>query len=134
MKFLGNIIWFVFGGFISFLSWIFIGLLWSITIIGLPVGIQCFKIARLSAWPMGRDVIVSTEGSSLFFNLIWIIFGGIEIAATHMIIGLLLCLTIIGIPFGQQHFKLAKLALFPFGADIINDTQQVVMRTAVPYV
>lgn len=134
MKFLGNIIWFVFGGFISFLSWIFIGLLWSITIIGLPVGIQCFKIARLSAWPMGRDVIVSTEGSSLFFNLIWIIFGGIEIAATHMIIGLLLCLTIIGIPFGQQHFKLAKLALFPFGADIINDRQQVVMRTAVPYV
>lgn len=133
MKFIGNILWFIFGGFISFLTWVFIGLLWSITIIGLPVGIQCFKIASLSAWPMGRDAIVSTDGSSLLFNLLWIIFGGIEIAATHVIIGLMLCLTIVGIPFGQQHFKLAKLALFPFGAKIINDRQQIVMQTAVPY-
>lgn len=133
MKFIGNILWFIFGGFISFLAWMLIGLLWSITIIGLPVGIQCFKIARLSAWPMGRDVIVSANGSSLLFNLLWIVFGGIEIAASHLFIGLILCLTIIGIPFGRQHFKLAKLALFPFGANIINDRHQVVLTTAVPY-
>lgn len=133
MKFLGNIIWFVFGGFINFLAWSFIGLLWSITIIGLPVGIQCFKIAGLSAWPMGREVLISTSGSSLLFNLVWIIFGGIEIAAANLFSGLLLCLTVIGIPFGLQQFKLAKLALFPFGASVVNDRQQVVMRTGVPY-
>lgn len=133
MKFIGNILWFIFGGFISYLAWMFIGLLWSITIIGLPVGIQCFKIARLSAWPMGRDVVVSANGSSLLFNILWIIFGGIEIAASHIIVGLILSLTIIGIPFGRQHFKLAKLALFPFGANIINERQQVILRTDVPF-
>lgn len=134
MKILGNIIWFIFGGFINFIAWSIIGVLWCITIIGIPVGIQCFKIARLSAWPMGREVLVSTGGSSLLFNLLWIIFGGIEIAAANVISGLFLCITIFGIPFGLQQFKLAKLALFPFGAEIINDRQQVVMRTGIPYV
>lgn len=133
MKFLGNLIWFIFGGFVNFIAWSFIGILWCITIIGIPVGVQCFKIARLSAWPMGREVHHSGNGASFFMNIFWIIFGGIEIATVHLISGLILCVTIIGIPFGVQQFKLAKLALFPFGAEILNERQQVVMKTSVPY-
>ncbi len=133
MKFLGNLIWFIFGGFINFITWGFIGLLWCMTIIGIPVGIQCFKIARLSAWPMGREVYHSNSGGSFIMNILWLIFGGIEIAAMHLFSGLILCVTIIGIPFGLQQFKLVKLALFPFGAEIHNERQQVVMRTEVPY-
>lgn len=120
MSIIGNIIWFIFGGILAGLAWFFVGLCWCITILGIPVGLQCFKLGRLSFFPFGRDVELSDKTSSLLLNVLWLIFGGVELAVTHAFFGLLLCVTIIGIPFGLQHFKLAKLALLPFGAEIVS--------------
>ncbi|MGK0552072.1 YccF domain-containing protein [Enterococcus faecalis] len=119
MTTLGNIIWFIFGGFIGGLGWLLAGLLWCITIIGIPVGLQCFKFASLSFWPFGKEVEYSTSGISFVINIIWLIVSGLPLAITHCVSGLLLYITIIGIPFGNQSFKLAKLALMPFGARIV---------------
>lgn len=118
MSILGNIIWFLTGGIISGLCWYFVGLLWCISVIGIPVGLQCFKLGKLSFFPFGKDISLSSKTSSILLNILWLIFGGVELAITHVTFGLILCVTIIGIPFGMQHFKLAKLALLPFGAEI----------------
>lgn len=118
MKILGNIVWFILGGFISWLSWIVIGILWSITIIGIPVGKQCFKFAKMSAAPFGKEIQFSDRGSSFLFNIVWLILGGFVMVVEEIGLGILFCLTIVGIPFGLQHFKHAKLALLPFGATI----------------
>lgn len=126
MKFLANLIWFLFGGLISGLVWIIIGILWSITIIGLPVGLQCFKMAKLHFWPFGKRVVYSTNTSSLIFNILWLMFGGIPIALAELSSGVFLCLTIIGIPFGIQQFKMAVLALLPFGARVIPSNSKYV--------
>uniref|UniRef100_UPI0040561917 YccF domain-containing protein n=1 Tax=Acetatifactor sp. TaxID=1872090 RepID=UPI0040561917 len=115
---LGNILWFLFGGAISGLSWLFIGCLWCITFVGIPVGMQCFKLAGLSFFPFGKDVNYGGGAPSLIMNIIWIIISGIPLAIEHVALGAVLCITIIGIPFGLQHFKLAKLALMPFGAEV----------------
>ncbi|MGX6977676.1 YccF domain-containing protein [Vagococcus elongatus] len=119
MSCLGNIIWFIFGGFLGGLGWTIVGLIWCVTIIGIPVGLQCFKLAGLSFWPFGKEVVYDSSGVSFLINILWLIFGGIELAIAHCISGLLLCLTIIGIPFAMQSFKLAKLALMPFGARVV---------------
>ncbi|NLW53057.1 MAG: YccF domain-containing protein [Tissierellia bacterium] len=118
MKALGNILWFLFGGLWAYLAWCLIGILWSITIIGIPIGKQCFKIASLSLFPFGKRIETNHNNLSLIVNILWIIFGGIELAITHLIIGVVLVLTIIGAPFGRQHFKLARLSLAPFGVEI----------------
>ena len=118
MRFIGNILWLILGGVLLAILWALIGLLWCITIIGIPVGLQCFKFARLCLWPMGHDVKLSSGAMSLILNIFWLIFGGLELAITHIVVGLVLCITIIGIPFGKQSFKLASLALMPFGATI----------------
>lgn len=119
MKFLGNIIWLVFGGIFTAIAWFLSGLILCLTIIGIPFGTQCFKISSLVLWPFGKEVELGNFGvGGLFFNIIWIIFFGWELALGHLITGLLFCITIIGIPFGLQHFKLAKLGLIPFGAKI----------------
>lgn len=115
---LGNIIWFLCGGFISGLSWLLAGVLWCCTIIGIPVGLQCFKLAGLSFFPFGKEVQYGGGAGSLLLNIIWIIFSGLPLAIESALFGLLLCITIIGIPFGLQHFKIAKLALMPFGATV----------------
>lgn len=115
---LGNLLWFIFGGFISGLSWTLIGCLWCITIIGIPVGLQCFKFAGLSFFPFGKEVEYGGGAVSLLVNIIWLIVSGIPMAVEFAVIGGILCVTIIGIPFGLQMFKLAKLALMPFGAKI----------------
>lgn len=115
---LGNIIWFICGGLISGLSWLFIGGLWCITIIGIPVGLQCFKIAGLCFFPFGKEVIYGGGAGSFLLNIIWLILSGIVLAIESAIIGIILCITIVGIPFGLQHFKIAKLALMPFGTSI----------------
>lgn len=121
MSILGNLIWFMLGGFIPAILWFFFGLLWSITIIGIPVGVQCFKMASLQLFPFGKDVSYSSMGAgSLLVNIIWIVVGGIELAVANVLIGILFCMTIIGIPFGLQSFKMAKLSLMPFGAKIIH--------------
>ena len=104
------------------LSYLLLGILYCLTIIGLPIGLQLFKLASLSLAPFGREAIDrnGTMGCwPLCLNLLWIVFGGIEMALTHALIGLLFCITIVGIPFGMQHFKLGLLALMPFGKEIV---------------
>jgi uncharacterized membrane protein YccF (DUF307 family) len=116
---LGNLIWIVFGGLVSALLWFIAGVLCCISLVGIPFGIQCFKIASFIFWPFGRDVEVGGFGiGGLLGNILWLILFGWELAFTHLAIGLVFCITIIGIPFGRQHLKLAKLALIPFGARI----------------
>ena len=118
MSLLGNIIWFVFGGLLLGLAYIFFGLLYCITIVGIPFGYQLMKIGFYAMHPFGKSPTfdpVPMGCLSLVFNILWIIFGGIELAIAHLIVGAVLCVTIIGIPFGMQHFKLAKLAILPFG-------------------
>jgi uncharacterized membrane protein YccF (DUF307 family) len=119
MSCLGNVLWFIFGGIFSGLSWLIAGLLWCITIVGIPVGIQCFKFMELSFFPFGKQVVYGGGVGSLLLNILWIIFSGIPLAVGHSIAGCIFCITIIGIPFGLQFFKIAKLALMPFGAQIV---------------
>lgn len=116
---LGNVLWFVFGGVFSGLSWCLAGLLWCITIVGIPVGMQCFKFASLSFFPFGKEVRYGGGAGSLLLNIIWLIVSGVPLALEHAVFGVLLCVTVIGIPFGLQHFKLAQLALMPFGAEVL---------------
>lgn len=119
MNFIGNIIWLVFGGIIAAILWFLSGLLLCITVIGIPFGIQCFKIANFVLWPFGRDVEIGNFGAGgLILNVIWILVFGWELAVAHVIVGAIFFLTIIGIPFGLQHMKFAKLSLAPFGARI----------------
>ena len=121
MSLLGNLVWLIFGGFFMAASYFILGLAYCITIIGIPVGVQLFKLGMLSLSPFGHDV-VDRGGAmgcwSMFLNILWIVFGGIEMALTHAVMGLIFCVTIVGIPFGKQHFKLALLALMPFGKEI----------------
>lgn len=94
-----------------------------ITIIGIPFGIQTFKLAFLALLPFGKEVQTKPESGgclSLFMNILWLIFGGLAICISHLLFGLVLCITIIGIPFGRQHFKLAALALAPFGKTVVE--------------
>lgn len=121
MKFLGNLLWLVLGGLIVALYYYFMGLLFCITIIGIPFGVQLFKIGTFALWPFGHEVTSGPNDSgclAIIMNVIWIIFGGVEIALTHLTFGVICCITIIGIPFGLQHFKMALLALVPFGKTI----------------
>ena len=119
MSILGNIVWLIFGGIIGAIAWAISGLLLCVTIIGIPFGVQCFKIAGFVLWPFGRDIDIGNFGAGgLIFNIIWILLFGWEFAIGHLVIGLVFCLTVVGIPFGLQHFKLAKLGLIPFGARI----------------
>jgi len=123
MNFIGNLIWLIFGGLAAALGYIFGGFILCITIIGIPFGLQCFKIAGLVIWPFGKKVVSSNGGSgclSLLFNIIWIFTGGLYTTLMHLVFGALLFITIIGIPFAKQHFKLAELSLAPFGKEVIN--------------
>lgn len=116
---LGNFLWFVLGGCVSGLAWCLAGVLWSVTIVGIPVGIQCFKLAALSFFPFGKEVVYGGGIGSLLLNIIWLLVSGIPLAIGHIFFGIAFCCTIVGIPFGLQHFKLAKLALMPFGAEVL---------------
>ena len=116
MNLLGNILWCLLGGLASALGWFCAGILWCVTIVGIPVGMQCFKFASLSFFPFGKEVIYGGGAGSLLLNVIWILVSGLPLAIEHLAFGVVLCITVIGIPFGMQHFKLAKLALMPFGA------------------
>ena len=121
MKFLGNILWLIMGGLVVSLYYALMGILFCITVIGIPFGLQLIKMAGLAHWPFGRDVHSDTNDGgclAIIMNVIWIIFGGIEIALLHVGFGIACCLTIVGIPFGMQHFKMAILAFVPFGKKI----------------
>ncbi len=104
-------------GFLA--GWLLAGVLWCITIVGIPLGTQCFKFASLSFFPFGKEVEYGGGVGSLLLNVLWLILTGIPMAVGSAVMGCVLCVTIIGIPFGLQHFKIAKLALMPFGARII---------------
>ncbi len=118
MNLLGNILWIIFGGFFSGLSWLVSGILWCITIIGIPYGRQCFKFASMSFAPFGKEVTYGGGTPSFIANIIWLIFFGLPMALENIVFGCLWCITIIGIPFGLQFFKIAKLSLMPFGSKI----------------
>jgi|SRR6185312_1858325 len=121
MSALGNLLWIIFGGFFIFLEYIIGGLVLCLTIIGIPFGLQCIKIGIASLAPFGKkivDVPGTSATLSLLLNVLWMIFGGIWIALSHLFLGILLCITLIGIPFGMQHFKLMQLGIMPFGKDL----------------
>ena len=120
MRTLGNILWFLFGGLIGGLAWTLAGCIWCITIIGIPFGLQCFKFASLAFFPFGKDVVYGGGGVSFLANIIWLIFFGWEMALGYLALGAGWCITIVGIPVGLQCFKMAKLSLMPFGADVIS--------------
>ncbi len=121
MRLIGNLLWIIFGGLISALLWIIAGCFWCITIIGIPWGLQCFKFSSISFDPFGKEVVYRGGAVSFLANLIWILLSGLEMAVANVIIGIILCITIIVIPFGRQYFKIAKLALMPFGAEVVRE-------------
>ena len=120
MKIIGNILWFLLGGFLLALLWTLAGLILCITIIGIPFGLQCLKIAALMLHPFGHEVVYgSVRIGHLLGNILWIRLFGWELALASLIAGLLCCITIVGIPFGLQGIKFAQLSLMPFGAQIV---------------
>jgi uncharacterized membrane protein YccF (DUF307 family) len=123
MNLIGNLIWLIFGGLAASIGYFFGGIILCITIIGIPFGLQCFKIAGFVLWPFGRRVV--NNGNSLgclstIFNIIWIIFGGLYTALVHLFFAFILAITIIGLPFAMQHLKLVELSLMPFGKSIVG--------------
>ena len=117
MSFIGNVIWIVFGGFIAALGYIIGGIVLCATIIGIPFGLQSIQLGFASLAPFGKEVMPQERSGgllSLVFDAIWLIVFGWEIAVAHLIVGLIMTVTIVGIPFGKQHFKLIPVALFPF--------------------
>ena len=122
MSLLGNIVWFVFGGFFSFLGYLLSGLCLCLTIVGIPFGIQSIKIGVAILAPFGKEVVELPRANSVLrvvFNVLWIILFGWEIALCHLLWSVIFAITVIGIPFAVQHLKLVHLALFPFGRDLL---------------
>ena len=119
-----NVLWLVLGGIFTALEYVVASLLLMVTIIGIPFGMQTLKLAGLALWPFGKTVRTGELAGGclhILMNVLWILLGGIWIALSHLVFGAILCITIIGIPFGLQHFKLAALALTPFGKDIVEN-------------
>ena len=121
MNLFGNLIWLIFGGFFAALGYFIGGILLCITVVGIPWGLQCFKMAELVLWPFGKEVVSSSKNTgclSTLFNIVWLLSGGLYSALVHVIFGLLLTITIIGIPFARQHFKLIEISMMPFGKTV----------------
>ena len=121
MKIIGNIFWLLFGGLECAVGYFFGSLALMVTIIGIPFGIQTMKLGILCLWPFGSRVTDNANSFgclSFIMNIFWLIFGGLATCLGHLLLGILLCLTILGIPFGIQHFKMAKHALMPFGRNV----------------
>ena len=121
MKIFLNIIWLIFGGLISAIGYVAASLPFLVSIIGIPFGLQTLKLALVALWPFGTDIHSDGWPSGCLagiMNVIWWFIGGIPIAINHLVWGLFFCITIIGIPFGLENFKLMMLALFPFGKRI----------------
>jgi uncharacterized membrane protein YccF (DUF307 family) len=122
VRLLLNLLWLVLAGFWLFLGYLVVGILWCITIIGIPFGIASFRIGRFALWPFGRTVVdkPGAGAGSTIGNVLWFIFSGIWLAIGHAVTGALLCLTVIGIPLGLANFKLIPVALWPLGKDIVR--------------
>ena len=112
MNTLGNILWFFLGGFLIALYYALFGLLMCLTIIGIPFGVQLFKMAGVALCPFGRDVQLMTDSGCLplAFNILW------EIAIFHIAMAIICAITIIGIPFAKAHWRLLKMSILPFGS------------------
>ena len=124
MNLFGNIIWLVSGGLFGAFGYFMGGILLCFTVIGIPWGLQCFKLVALVLWPFGKNVVSDTRevgGLAILCNIIWIISGGLYTATVHLFMGIILFITIIGIPWGKQHFKLVEISLMPFGKRIVGD-------------
>ena len=119
MKFLGNLIWFILFGLWEGLAFVLLGAFLFVTLIGIPLGVACFRLAKLTFCPFGKRVEVDYE-SHPAGNVIWMALGGAQMAVSYAIVGALLCITIIGIPFGKQCFKLMKLSALPYGAKVFR--------------
>lgn len=129
MRLLLNILWFILGGWLSGLLWFLAGVLLAITIVGLPWSQAAFRIGGFSFWPFGRQVVarevirpggdLGTGPLGLLLNVVWFVLGGWYLALHHIALGVGLCVTIIGIPFGWQHLKLAMISLAPVGKDVV---------------
>jgi uncharacterized membrane protein YccF (DUF307 family) len=120
---IGNLIWLLFGGIFIAIEYFVSSLILMITIIGIPFGLQTLKLGLLALWPFGRTTRQIGPGSgclTVFMNVLWLLTGGIWIALSHLVMGVLLTITLVGIPFGRQHFKLVALALSPFGREIVD--------------
>ena len=118
-SFIMNLIWAVLGGLLASILWAVFGLIWCCTIIGIPFGIVCFKMAGISLCPFGKDIVYTGRTFSVICDILWILLTGVELAIFHLVVGAILCCTIIGIPFGLQHFKIAIVAFLPFGSKAI---------------
>ena len=131
MRTLLNLVWVVFGGgFVIWLEYVFGGLMLCLTVVGIPFGMQCFKIAGFGLWPFGRSAMAEGEGSTIgcLLNGVWIVVAGIWIFISHVGLAITLGLTIIGIPFAIQHVKLAMLAFAPFGLTVREGARTRVMH------
>ena len=120
MKTFGNVLWILFGGAFLSLLWFFVAILCFVTIIGIPIGIQCLKFASFVLCPFGRVVEYSEKMCHFLLNVLWILLFGWELAVASLTVGLIWCVTIVGIPFGIQSIKFAQLAIMPFGAEIVS--------------
>lgn len=118
MRVIGNILWIILGGLAIAISWMLIGLVLCVTIIGIPLGIQAFKMVGLTLTPFGKSVQYGGGAGSALANILWVMLAGWWMALGYLTAGALNCVTIIGIPFGIQSFNMAKLALWPFGASV----------------
>ncbi|PJM73024.1 hypothetical protein CS006_07195 [Bifidobacterium primatium] len=119
MRLLGNIIWLILGGLLLAIGWAVIGIILCVTVIGIPLGLQAFKMAQLTLTPFGKDIIYGGGLGSTLLNIVWLLLAGLWMAIGYVIAGIATCVTVIGIPFGLQSFKMAKLALMPFGASVV---------------
>ena len=120
MRTIGNIIWILLGGIITAIGWALAGIVFYITIIGIPLGRQAFKMAQLTLTPFGKTIVYGGGAPSILANIVWVVLIGIWEAAVYAIAGALFCVTVVGIPFGLQLFKMAKLSLMPFGAQVLD--------------
>ena len=118
MRVIGNILWIILGGFVIAVAWAIIGLILCVTIVGIPLGVQALKMAGLTLTPFGKRVEYGGGAGSTLLNIIWIVLAGLWLAIGYVAAGLVNMITIVGIPFGIQSFKMAKLALMPFGAQV----------------
>lgn len=126
MLFVLNLIWLVLAGFWLAILYVFAGILAFILIITIPFGIAAFRIAAFALWPFGRTIARRRDAGagSLIGNVVWIIFFGWELALAHLITGIALCITIVGIPLGLANFKLIPISLTPLGREIVPTTSR----------
>lgn len=120
MRTIGNIIWILCGGIFTAILWALAGIVFYATIIGIPLGRQAFKMASLTLTPFGKTIVYGGGAPSLLANIVWVIVIGIWEAIAYAVVGAVFCITIVGIPFGLQLFKMAKLSLMPFGARVVD--------------